>query len=44
MDKIWLDSGLDFRMKPYKVLSTADQVGVIEVVNKSETTSDIHKR
>jgi phosphatidylinositol-4,5-bisphosphate 3-kinase len=24
MDKIWLDHGLDLRMKPYRVLSTAD--------------------
>eukprot|EP00335_Anophryoides_haemophila_P000115 CAMPEP_0204821076 /NCGR_PEP_ID=MMETSP1018-20131115/2186_1 /ASSEMBLY_ACC=CAM_ASM_000518 /TAXON_ID=46462 /ORGANISM="Anophryoides haemophila, Strain AH6" /LENGTH=54 /DNA_ID=CAMNT_0051919609 /DNA_START=156 /DNA_END=320 /DNA_ORIENTATION=+ len=43
MDKIWLDSGYDFRMKPYQVIATADQVGMIEVVNESETTSDIHK-
>lgn len=31
MDKIWLDNGYDFRMKPYQVLSTSDQVGMIEV-------------
>lgn len=31
MDKIWLDNGHDFRMKPYQVLSTSDQVGMIEV-------------
>ena len=42
MDKIWLDNGLDLRMKPYRVLSTADQVGMIEVVLDSENTSDIH--
>lgn len=29
MDKIWLDYGLDFRMKPYGVVSTLDQVGMI---------------
>lgn len=42
MDKIWLDAGMDFRMKPYKVIATADQVGMIEVVRNSETTSQIH--
>ena len=24
MDKIWLDYGYDYRMKPYKVISTLD--------------------
>ena len=43
MDKIWLDNGLDFRMKPYRVLATLDQVGMIEVVLNAETTSKIHK-
>lgn len=42
MDKIWLDSGFDFRMKPYKVIATKDQVGIIEVVLASETVSKIH--
>ncbi|EGR27401.1 phosphatidylinositol- -diphosphate 3-kinase, putative [Ichthyophthirius multifiliis] len=44
MDKIWLDAGHDFRMKPYKVITTDDQVGMIEIVLKSETTSKIHKK
>jgi phosphatidylinositol-4,5-bisphosphate 3-kinase len=35
MDKIWLDAGMDFRMKPYKVIATMDQVGMIEVVRNS---------
>ena len=43
MDKIWLDNGLDFRMKPYRVVSTADQVGMIEVVGNSNTTAGIQK-
>ncbi|CAD8171964.1 unnamed protein product [Paramecium pentaurelia] len=43
MDKIWLDFGLDYRMKPYKVISTLDQVGMIEVVLNSDTTSSIHE-
>lgn len=42
MDKIWLDAGLDFRMKPYKVIATQDQVGMIEVVSSSKTTEKIH--
>jgi|APCry1669188879_1035177.scaffolds.fasta_scaffold501520_1 phosphatidylinositol-4,5-bisphosphate 3-kinase len=42
MDKIWLDSGIDFRMKPYRVIATADQVGMIEIVLNSETISKIH--
>ena len=38
MDKIWLDDGYDFRMKPYKVVACKDQVGMIEFVQNSETT------
>ena len=30
-------------MKPYKVLSTQDMVGMIEVVTNSDTTARIHK-
>ncbi len=44
MDKIWLDYGYDFRMKPYRVISTLDQVGMIEVVLDSETISGIHSK
>jgi len=44
MDKIWLDNGLDLRMKPYRVQSTADQVGMIELVPDSENISDIHQK
>ncbi|KAL4490435.1 hypothetical protein ABPG72_002645 [Tetrahymena utriculariae] len=44
MDKIWLDAGHDFRMKPYKVITTDDQVGMIEIVNNSETTARIHSK
>lgn len=42
MDRIWLDNGYDFRMKPYRVLATYDQVGMLEVVLNAETTSSIH--
>lgn len=44
MDKIWLDSGLDFRMNIYKVLPTLDMTGMIEVVTNSSTTAKIHKK
>lgn len=42
MDKIWLDEEKDFKMKPYKVVATLDQVGMIEVVINSYTISEIH--
>ncbi|CAD8067341.1 unnamed protein product [Paramecium primaurelia] len=42
IDTIWLDSGLDFKMKPYKVIATDDQVGMIEVVLDSLNISEIH--
>jgi phosphatidylinositol-4,5-bisphosphate 3-kinase len=46
MDEIWLNSGLDLKMKPYRCLSTGENergegVGLIEVVLNSETTSSI---
>lgn len=41
MDKLWLDNGLDLRMKPYKVVSTMDMVGMIEIVTNSETIERI---
>lgn len=44
MDNIWLENGLDLRMKPYRVIVTGDQEGIIEVVPQSETTSDIQKK
>jgi phosphatidylinositol-4,5-bisphosphate 3-kinase catalytic subunit alpha/beta/delta len=44
MDKIWLDAGMDFRMKPYKVIATQDQVGMIEVVTNSQTMEKIHEK
>lgn len=44
MDKIWLDAGMDFRMKPYKVIATQDNVGMIEVVTNSLTMEKIHEK
>jgi phosphatidylinositol-4,5-bisphosphate 3-kinase len=43
MDKMWLDQGLDYKMKPYRVMATMDQVGFIEIVKRSQTTARIHK-
>ncbi|KAL4486333.1 hypothetical protein ABPG72_007119 [Tetrahymena utriculariae] len=44
MDKIWLDNNLDLRMKPYNVVATLDQVGMLEIVQNSQTTAAIHKQ
>lgn len=44
MDKIWLDNGHDFRMMPYRVIATNDQVGMIEVVKDSKTLSTIQQQ
>ena len=41
MDKIWLDNGYDFRMKPYKVVPTLQNIGIIEAILESETISKI---
>jgi len=46
MDFIWLQNGLDMRMKPYHVIATGvndnhEGVGMIEVVLNSDTTSGI---
>lgn len=41
MDHLWLENGLDLRMKNYKVISSWDQVGMIEMVSNSATISSI---
>lgn len=41
MDRIWMDAGLDLRMKPYIVTATQDQVGMIEMVMNSKTITEI---
>lgn len=41
MDKIWLENGIDFRMKPYRVVATKDFTGVIEFVPNSKTLEKI---
>ena len=42
MDKIWLDRGLNLRLLPYKVVSTGDGQGMVEIVVNSQTTTHIH--
>eukprot|EP01083_Nonionella_stella_P098819 277967_1 len=44
MDKIWLSDGLDMRLRPYRCISTGVNVGIIEVVTNSETTSEIQQK
>jgi hypothetical protein len=46
MDTMWLDKGLDMRLKPYEVISTGvnehgDGVGMIQPVTGSDTVSGI---
>jgi phosphatidylinositol-4,5-bisphosphate 3-kinase len=46
MDRLWLQHGLDMRLKPYGVIATGvnehgEGVGMIEVVLNSDTTSSI---
>ncbi|KAH6932603.1 hypothetical protein HPB50_008024 [Hyalomma asiaticum] len=43
MDKIWKDEGYDFRMIPYQCLPTDHNVGLIEVVRRSNTIANIQK-
>jgi len=43
MDSIWLENGLDLRMKTYRVTATHDQVGMVEFVTRSKTTNEIQK-
>lgn len=44
MDRIWLENGLDLRMRTYRVVVTGDQSGIIECVPNSTTTSDIQTK
>jgi phosphatidylinositol-4,5-bisphosphate 3-kinase len=46
MDQVWLEDGLDMRMKPYRCISTGvndhgEGVGMIQLVLNSDTTSGI---
>lgn len=41
MDRLWKQHDLDLKMRPYGCVTTGDEVGMIEVVMNSKTTSDI---
>lgn len=46
LNQIWMEAGLDMRLKPYRCLATGvnddgEGVGMIEVVLNSDTTSGI---
>ena len=43
MDKLWKAEGLDLNMSPYRVISTGDEVGMVEVVTNSNTLAGITK-
>lgn len=42
-NKIWIEAGYDLKMNIYKVLSTGDEIGFIEIVQNAENSSYIHK-
>lgn len=43
MDQMWKEEGLDLRMTPYKCVSLAKKVGLIEVVLNADTIANIQK-
>ena len=43
MDKLWIREGMNLRLKPYGVISTGDQIGMLQVVLDSETTASINR-
>ncbi|ETO25501.1 Phosphatidylinositol 3- and 4-kinase family protein, partial [Reticulomyxa filosa] len=42
MDELWLRKNLDLRMKPYGVIATAENVGLVELILNCKTANDIH--
>jgi hypothetical protein len=42
MDALWLQQGLDLRMKPYGCCATGDETGMVEIVTNSETINTIN--
>merc|ERR1719461_1780920 len=42
MDRLWLDSKLDLHLKPYSVLATGPEVGMLEIVQRSVTVNTIN--
>lgn len=43
MDKLWKLGGYNLHMKPYGVVATGDETGMVEVVLDSETTANINR-
>jgi len=43
MDKIWKENGLDLFLTPYAVISTGDDIGMVEIVPCSETISGVQR-
>jgi len=43
MDKLWQHDGMDLRMRPYGVISTGDERGLVEVVPDSQTTAGCNR-
>lgn len=43
MEKLWWTEGLDLRMQIYGVVSTGDNVGMVEVVKNSTTNANINE-
>ena len=42
MDRLWLDSKLDLHLKPYSVLATGPEVGMLQIVLNSVTVNTIN--
>jgi len=42
MDRLWLDSKLDLHLKPYAVLATGNEVGMMQLVLNSTTVNSIN--
>ena len=42
-NRLWVEAGMNLKMNIYRVLSTGTEVGFIEIVDKSENSSQIHK-
>ena len=41
MNRVWLESGLDLKLTPYKCVTTGYELGMLEIVKESETTANI---
>lgn len=43
MDKMWKKHNIDLQLRPYNVIATGAETGMIEVVTSSNTVSKIQK-